>query len=238
MVYGHYKCFNSFSAGIVFSHQNLTTKDVRFWRLKTVPAQKGLNTKTSLRITFYILRRFSRTLCINDPWQGTRNIDGLTSGSSYSVELCFKLTLKWHTAPSPAHSHIREVQFFSVSGAPTWTTHMLAIDWLRLPPSPFSTAACHCTTTMATANQELEKATAAAKPEARERETETTTKTAARAATEVSSTAAARTRLTATTPTAITTTSQLSTATSTPMQQHQQQQQQQQQQRRRITSNL
>ena len=39
---GHYTFFNSFSAGIDFRRQNLTSTDVRFWRLKTVPALKGL----------------------------------------------------------------------------------------------------------------------------------------------------------------------------------------------------
>ena len=33
---------NSFSAGTFFRRQNLTSLDVRFWRLKTVPALKGL----------------------------------------------------------------------------------------------------------------------------------------------------------------------------------------------------
>ena len=37
-----YKSFNSFSAGIVFIHQNLTSTDVKFWRIKTIPALKGL----------------------------------------------------------------------------------------------------------------------------------------------------------------------------------------------------
>ena len=32
--------FNPFSAGTVFRRQNLTSKDVRFWRLKTLPALK------------------------------------------------------------------------------------------------------------------------------------------------------------------------------------------------------
>ena len=40
-VYGHYKYFNSFSAGIVFIRQNLTSVDVIFWRIKMVPALKG-----------------------------------------------------------------------------------------------------------------------------------------------------------------------------------------------------
>ena len=30
--------FNSYSAGIDFSRQNLTSADVRFWRLKLIPA--------------------------------------------------------------------------------------------------------------------------------------------------------------------------------------------------------
>ena len=33
--------FNSFSAGTVFIRQNLTSADVRFWRIKTSPALKG-----------------------------------------------------------------------------------------------------------------------------------------------------------------------------------------------------
>ena len=37
-VYGHYKYFYSYSAGIDFSRQNLTSTDVRFWRLKSIPA--------------------------------------------------------------------------------------------------------------------------------------------------------------------------------------------------------
>ena len=36
--YDHYKYFNSYSAGIDFSRQNLTSTDLRFWRLKSIPA--------------------------------------------------------------------------------------------------------------------------------------------------------------------------------------------------------
>ena len=39
---GYYKYFNFFSARIVFILQNLTSADVRFWRIKTVPVLKGL----------------------------------------------------------------------------------------------------------------------------------------------------------------------------------------------------
>ena len=42
-VYGHYKYFHSFSAGTDFRQQKLTSTDVRFCRLKSVPALKGLN---------------------------------------------------------------------------------------------------------------------------------------------------------------------------------------------------
>ena len=41
-VYSHYKYFNSSSPGTVFIRQNLTSTDIRFWRIKTVPALKGL----------------------------------------------------------------------------------------------------------------------------------------------------------------------------------------------------
>ena len=36
--YGHYKNFYSYSAGIDFRRQNLTSTDVRFWWLKSIPA--------------------------------------------------------------------------------------------------------------------------------------------------------------------------------------------------------
>ena len=42
MVYGHYKYFHSYSAGIDFSRQNLTSVHVRFWRPKYIPALLGL----------------------------------------------------------------------------------------------------------------------------------------------------------------------------------------------------
>ena len=40
-VYDHYKYFYSYSAGIEFSRQNLTSTDVRFWRQKSIPALYG-----------------------------------------------------------------------------------------------------------------------------------------------------------------------------------------------------
>ena len=36
--YGYYKYLYSYSAGIDFSRQYLTSKDVRFWRLKSILA--------------------------------------------------------------------------------------------------------------------------------------------------------------------------------------------------------
>ena len=41
-VYCNYKYFYSYSAGIDFRRQNLTSTDVRFWRLKSIPALNGL----------------------------------------------------------------------------------------------------------------------------------------------------------------------------------------------------
>ena len=37
-VYGHQKYFYSYSAGIDFSRQSLTSVDVKFRRLKSIPA--------------------------------------------------------------------------------------------------------------------------------------------------------------------------------------------------------
>ena len=37
-VYDHYKYLYYYSAGIDFGRQNLTSGDVRFWRLKSIPA--------------------------------------------------------------------------------------------------------------------------------------------------------------------------------------------------------
>ena len=41
-VYEHQKYVYSYNAGIDFSRENLTSTDVRFWRLKSIPALEGL----------------------------------------------------------------------------------------------------------------------------------------------------------------------------------------------------
>ena len=46
-VYSYYKYVYSYSAGIDFRRQNLTSTDVRFWRLKSIPALQGLNPQNS-----------------------------------------------------------------------------------------------------------------------------------------------------------------------------------------------
>ena len=55
-VYSHYTYVNPFSAGTVFIRQNLTSADVRFWRIKTIPALKGWNSFTiiSSDLTFSV----------------------------------------------------------------------------------------------------------------------------------------------------------------------------------------
>ena len=50
-VNGHYEYFNSFSVGNVFIRQNLTSTDVRFCRVKTVTALKGLISMMILPVT-------------------------------------------------------------------------------------------------------------------------------------------------------------------------------------------
>ena len=49
-VYDHYNYFKSYSAENDFRRQNLTSTDVRFWRLKSVPALWELNPGASLSI--------------------------------------------------------------------------------------------------------------------------------------------------------------------------------------------
>ena len=41
-------CFYSYSAGIDFSRQNVMSTDVRFWRLKSIPALQGLNIRVNV----------------------------------------------------------------------------------------------------------------------------------------------------------------------------------------------
>ena len=55
-VYGHYKYVYSYSAGIDFSRQNLTSTDVRFWRLKSVPALKELKQDKCYTVIGYPIR--------------------------------------------------------------------------------------------------------------------------------------------------------------------------------------
>ena len=42
-VYGHYKYFNFSSVGADFIRHNLASTNFWLWRIKTAPAQKGLN---------------------------------------------------------------------------------------------------------------------------------------------------------------------------------------------------
>ena len=54
-VYDHYEYFDTFSAGTVFRRLNLTSIDVRFRRLKTVLALKGLSHHNASKLYFIIL---------------------------------------------------------------------------------------------------------------------------------------------------------------------------------------
>ena len=52
-VYGHYQYLIFFNARTVFKRQNLTSTDVRFWRVKAVPA---------LKVCWFIVRDTDTTL--------------------------------------------------------------------------------------------------------------------------------------------------------------------------------
>ena len=56
--------FHTYSAGIDFGRQNLTSTDVRFWRLKTVPALQWLHTDFIYNNWFnrLILKRLKTTI--------------------------------------------------------------------------------------------------------------------------------------------------------------------------------
>ena len=53
--------FHSFSAGTVFIRQDLTSSDVRFWRIKTVPALKRLTFKATLVTDLVYVERWKET---------------------------------------------------------------------------------------------------------------------------------------------------------------------------------
>ena len=83
-VYGHYKYFNSYSAAIVFTRQNLTSVDVRrFWRIKTVPALRGL--EKCFQFTFYRV-----VFCL--PW---------FSHSDNEVRVCVEAVVVSVSGPPP-----------------------------------------------------------------------------------------------------------------------------------------
>ena len=106
-IYGHYKCFNSYRAGIDFGSQNLTSIDVKLWRLKSTSALKELkrrcyliftrlevlitaaiHTFKSMKMNFYILCHRKVVLILTDCvifwkyaiWRlnATRRLKGLT----------------------------------------------------------------------------------------------------------------------------------------------------------------
>ena len=60
-VYDQYKYFYPYSAGIDYRRHNLTSTDVRLWRLRYIPAQYGLCKKWNL--VARILYTLSADLC-------------------------------------------------------------------------------------------------------------------------------------------------------------------------------
>ena len=66
-VYVHYIYINSFSAEIVFRRQSLTYVDVRFWRLKTVPALRELIFNYITFKHFFLIEKFPANM---SDWPG------------------------------------------------------------------------------------------------------------------------------------------------------------------------
>ena len=58
-VYGHYKDFYSYMGGVDFRRQNLTSTDVRFWRLKSIPALQGVRFP-------YLSKRYAAYYVLNE----------------------------------------------------------------------------------------------------------------------------------------------------------------------------
>ena len=52
-VYVYYKYFNSSSAGIDFGCHNVTCTDVRFWRIKSIPALEELHRHSEMMSMFH-----------------------------------------------------------------------------------------------------------------------------------------------------------------------------------------
>ena len=101
-VYDHYKSFHSYSAWIDFRLQNLTSTDVRFWRLKSIPALWGLKSMCLMMIDIkcwnvliYIKETLPHTYCpyltnFNNTEVVWVRIDNKSSPSFY-VSIIFKM---------------------------------------------------------------------------------------------------------------------------------------------------
>ena len=62
----------SFSAGPVFIRQNLPSTDVRFWRIKTVPALNGLSDDPEyIRVLHFLLAQYISALKQDKTWHQT-----------------------------------------------------------------------------------------------------------------------------------------------------------------------
>ena len=96
-VYSLYKYVYSYSAGIDISRQNLTSTDVRFLRLKSIPENAFLtliaNTtfKRHMWCEFYIGHQISLHLSITT-WLFENSSRGVTSGHSPSIWLLYMMS--------------------------------------------------------------------------------------------------------------------------------------------------
>ena len=86
-VYGHDLYFNYFSAGTVFIRQNLTSTDVRFWRIKTVPALKGLMLIGQWTVIIHVIMPMIFILSLNNRGDANMTADRRKSNGGNSITL-------------------------------------------------------------------------------------------------------------------------------------------------------
>ena len=135
-------CFNSFSAGIVFIRQNLTSTDVRFWRIKTVPALKGsIYISTSLANYTFSTPKWHQTCALNLHFNFyMTHIVRLKGNHSRTITQYDQWLLSWEIP--------RQLQFWNrkLVLTPTIYSDYKFFDWLlaNVGYKPLSTVNEHC----------------------------------------------------------------------------------------------
>ena len=97
--HGHYKYFTFFSEEIDSRRQNITSIDVRFWRLKSVPALEGSNeiwfNDSCLWLCWFNVGPALQTVANLKPSQAERLMFASTSTYKYQSKNHFQTNLFW-----------------------------------------------------------------------------------------------------------------------------------------------